>query len=1109
MMTPNHTTEVPLSSSSSRARLPSPALLVLIVLSCTDYNPAPMKNTAPTVLFLSPSDGASYQERQVVAFTAQVDDRQDDPELLDLTWSSDLDLVISEGDHPDANGIATLATANLSPGTHTLTLTAWDGEGLEGSDWIRVRIIEVPDAPSLEILHPAVSETGIETVLFTFEALVSDSETAASDLVVLFESDLDGIFCEPEPDAEGRALCEESLSAGRHELVFSVQDEEGHISSATRRFTVHEASTYDWDGDGWSQDEGDCDDEDPDVYPYAAEDCDGVDQDCDGTVDEGTSCYDDDGDCACEVGPCAGSASGGCGGLLGGDCNDAIATVHPSAIEVCDGVDQDCDALIDEGTSCYDDDGDGFSEIAGDCDDASTVVYPGAPELLDGRDNDCDGILDEGTAAFDDDGDCACESAPCAGTIRSDCGELLGGDCDDANATIPGPYELCDGVDNDCDGVVDEDDAFDAPTWYADLDGDSYGDPSSARRACLAPTGYLRDASDCDDRSAAVSPAGVETCNDMDDDCDGAVDEGVLLTWYRDADADGYGDARTWSLACALPAGHVSNSLDCDDGDPLRRPGALEACNGLDDDCDGDIDEGATALWYRDADSDGYGNASVTIDACSPTDGYVGNPLDCDDTRAAVNPGAVEICNGLDDDCDASVDEAGAVGEIRWYYDGDSDGYGDPTTAVDACSAPARHVANGADCDDARASSNPIATEYCNGYDDDCDGVVDEGSAADASTWYLDADGDGYGIPGSTTRACSLPAGYSAVATDCDDGRAADHPGATETCDGRDNDCDGLVDEGVTTVYYQDADGDGYGNLGVTVSACSAPSGYTLNATDCDDTNASVSPVAPEICNGVDDDCDASVDEGLLSTFYRDADGDGYGNASESTTGCTAPTGYVANAEDCNDSDATRNPTTPWYRDADGDGYGNPSMSLTQCLQPTGYVLNSSDCNDSSDAAYPGRTEECDGFDNDCDGSVDEAGAVGCTTYYYDYDSDAYGRSSPSRCTCEPSGRYTATVGTDCYDANALAYPGATPYYAVERGDDSFDYNCDGTETQRYTANWTCTLYVPYVYCTSTDGWSTSSDPACGATGWWNTGCTPLGTSCTYESRSSRTQTCR
>jgi MYXO-CTERM domain-containing protein len=142
------------------------------------------------------------------------------------------------------------------------------------------------------------------------------------------------------------------------------------------------------------------------------------------------------------------------------------------------------------------------------------------------------------------------------------------------------------------------------------------------------------------------------------------------------------------------------------------------------------------------------------------------------------------------------VDEAGAVGEIRWYYDGDSDGYGDPTTAVDACSAPARHVANGADCDDARASSNPIATEYCNGYDDDCDGVVDEGSAADASTWYLDADGDGYGIPGSTTRACSLPAGYSAVATDCDDGRAADHPGATETCDGRDNDCDGLVDEG-------------------------------------------------------------------------------------------------------------------------------------------------------------------------------------------------------------------------------------------------------------------------------------------------------------------------
>jgi hypothetical protein len=162
--------------------------------------------------------------------------------------------------------------------------------------------------------------------------------------------------------------------------------------------------------------------------------------------------------------------------------------------------------------------------------------------------------------------------------------------------------------------------------------------------------------------------------------------------------------------------------------------------------------------------------------------------------------------------------------------------------------------------------------------DNDCDGQVDEGAK---STFYQDADGDGYGNPGATTEACSAPDGYVTDNTDCDDADASVNPGATEICDGVDNDCDGQVDEGVQSTFYQDADGDGYGNPGATTEACSAPDGYVTDNTDCDDADDDVHPGATEVCNGIDDDCDGNVDEGcapcirLTKTIngpYRTAD---------------------------------------------------------------------------------------------------------------------------------------------------------------------------------------------------------------------------------------------
>jgi hypothetical protein len=130
-----------------------------------------------------------------------------------------------------------------------------------------------------------------------------------------------------------------------------------------------------------------------------------------------------------------------------------------------------------------------------------------------------------------------------------------------------------------------------------------------------------------------------------------------LNTFYRDADGDGYGDPGVTQVACSAPTGYVSDHTDCNDGNPNIHPGAAEVCNGIDDDCDGQIDEGVKNTYYRDADGDGYGNASVSTEACSAPTGYVSDHTDCDDANAAVNPGATEVYNGIDDDCDGQIDE--------------------------------------------------------------------------------------------------------------------------------------------------------------------------------------------------------------------------------------------------------------------------------------------------------------------------------------------------------------------------------------------------------------------------------------------------------------------
>ena len=328
-----------------------------------------------------------------------------------------------------------------------------------------------------------------------------------------------------------------------------------------------------------------------------------------------------------------------------------------------------------------------------------------------------------------------------------------------------------------------------------------------SQTVCFQPSGYVIDTGDCDDTNTAIYNGAPEVCDTLDNNCDTLVDDADPLvigqgTFYTDGDGDGSG-AGSAMLNCFQPNGTSIIDGDCVDTDPAINPSAIEVCDTIDNDCDGDIDDldngivGQT-VYYEDADLDGYGS-SVSQTVCYQPSGYVTTGGDCNDADAGVKPSAAEVCDNIDNDCDGATDDAdsGVVGQTTFYQDDDGDGFGTSATQT-VCFQPSNYAIIPGDCVDSNYDINPNANEVCDGLDNNCDGLSDDSDPGIVGqpTYYEDDDGDGYGTSVSITT-CSPPSGHSANTGDCNDGDGGINPGAAEVCvNGTDENCNGSYSEG-------------------------------------------------------------------------------------------------------------------------------------------------------------------------------------------------------------------------------------------------------------------------------------------------------------------------
>ncbi len=592
----------------------------------------------PQVSISQPSTLSQFREYESIVFAGTVEG-VGAPSQYTGVWTSDVDGQIYT-ETLGVTGNSQFSYADLSPGNHEISFSIDLGEAGVYSDGISIEIIDEIDAPTVSLVSPEGNYSAAGQPI-PFAVLIDDLQDTP-DLIAVEGASLErGVFCNVYPDASGVANCTETLPVGEYQITFTATDTHGYQGELTFPWSVLPLTQIDDDGDGYTEEEGDCDDADPSLYPTAEEVVDSIDNDCNGYVDDQTPYFDDDGDCFCETLPCNGTITT-CDVLAGGDCNDASGLDYPNGEERCDGLDNNCDGTVDEYTAVdatvwyVDVDLDGFGSSAavqpactqpvgyagndGDCDDNDATVNPAATEQPNGVDDDCDGIVDDNTVNYDDDAD---------GFTEND------GDCDDTTPMVnPAQTEVINAIDDDCNGLMDD------QTVIYDDDGD----------------GYSENQGDCDDANPNVSPIVLEVCgNGIDDNCNGTENEINAIDcidFYHDADGDGFGGSFYPSECWCEPGGNsgmlnVTDGGDCMDNTMPQStdvfPGQTQYF---------DVDRGDGSFDYdcsgsEDKFNDQLGSCTWSWGTCDIDNvGWVGSvPANCGDTGEFINDD--DHCSGF------------------------------------------------------------------------------------------------------------------------------------------------------------------------------------------------------------------------------------------------------------------------------------------------------------------------------------------------------------------------------------------------------------------------------------------------------------------------------